>query len=122
MRQAHVTRSVAAVSAVFVVACAAFAWLVEYPPDTQAEVPAHGPVAPAADTPPAVRVDGAERFATRCRRCHSVEEAGAPLRGARDPARARAALIAFLVRHRKSQAHENEAIVDYLQEAVRRSE
>ena len=122
MRQAHVTRSVASLSAALVVTCAAFAWLVEYPPDTQAEVQTRSAAAPAADTPPPARVDGAERFAARCERCHSVEEAAAPLRGASEPASARAALIAFLVRHRKSLAHENEAIVDYLQEAMRRAE
>lgn len=106
MRQKIVNRSVLVLSAVFVAASAAFAWVVGIEPPSPAPA-----VAPVAATDHAA---GARLFASRCARCHSLEEAMQPLREARPGSDARADYLALLRRHRKSAAGEHAPITDYL--------
>lgn len=108
MRQEIVNRSVLVLSAVFVAACAAFAWVVGLEP------PAAAPPAPVAPVVAADAASGARLFASRCARCHSLEEALQPLREARPGSDARADYIELLRRHRKSAADEHAPITDYL--------
>lgn len=110
MRQSLVNRSVIALSSLLVLACAGFAWVVEHPPRAVPEPPP--PVSVSASLP-------AERFyEARCARCHDIDEGAGPLIDADDPKQARAELLAFLTRHRKSDPAENAAIVEYLEAAV----
>ncbi len=115
MRQSLVNRSVIALSSVLVLACAGFAWVVEHPTRT----------APASLLPGTGSgvLTGAVSFEARCARCHDIDEAAAPLVEPADPQLARAGLLAFLARHRKSDPAENAAIVEYLEaEAVARQQ
>lgn len=106
MRQSMVNRNVLALAGVQLLACAGFAWVVEPPPTAAAPV--------AAPPEAAASIDGARLYRARCERCHSIDEALAPMRGPGESADQRAAYIAFLQRHRKSTADEDGPITDYL--------
>jgi mono/diheme cytochrome c family protein len=110
MRQSLVNRSVIALSSLLVLACAGFAWVVEHPPRAAPEPPL--PVSVSASLP------GERIYEARCARCHDIDEGAGPLIDADDPKQARAELLAFLTRHRKSDPAENAAIVEYLEAAV----
>lgn len=109
MRQSLVNRSVIALSGLLVLACAGFAWVVEYPPRAAPEPP---PASVSASLP------GEQIYQARCARCHDIGEGAGPLIDADDPQQARAELLAFLTRHRKSDPGESAAIVEYLEAAV----
>lgn len=109
MRPSLVNRSVIALSSLLVLACAGFAWVVEHPPRAAPEPP---PASVSASLP------GERIYQARCARCHDFAESAGPLTDAGDPQQARAELLAFLARHRKSDPAENAAIVEYLEAAV----
>lgn len=109
MRPSLVNRSVIALSSLLVLACAGFAWVVEHPPRAAPEPP---PASVSASLP------GERIYQARCARCHDLAESAGPLTDAGDPQQARAELLAFLARHRKSDPAENAAIVEYLEAAV----
>jgi len=110
MRPSLVNRSVIALSSLLVLACAGFAWVVEHPPRAAPEPP---PPASVSASLPGERI-----YQARCARCHDLAESAGPLTDAGDPQQARAELLAFLARHRKSDPAENAAIVEYLEAAV----
>lgn len=109
MRPSLVNRSVIALSSLLVLACAGFAWVVEHPPRAAPEPP---PASVSASLP------GERIYQARCARCHDLAESAGPLTDADDLQQARAELLAFLARHRKSDPAENAAIVEYLEAAV----
>ena len=110
MRPSLVNRSVIALSSLLALACAGFAWVVEHPPRAAPEPP---PPASVSASLPGERI-----YQARCARCHDLAESAGPLTDADDLQQARAELLAFLARHRKSDPAENAAIVEYLEAAV----
>jgi mono/diheme cytochrome c family protein len=99
VRHVLVTRASLSITALFLAASLAFAWLAGRPRATTGRAPAPY---------------GERAFADHCRGCHEAEELAGPLRSAADAAAAAAAMEAFLSEHGESSAAEDRAIVEFL--------
>lgn len=106
MRPSEVTRASIVLALAAALACVWFAW---------ATTSSAAPASASAREPVALTIGaGRETFERRCARCHTLDEAAAPLRAARCSPTAVLEQCAFLVEHAHLDESRARAVVLYL--------